>query len=135
MKKIVLISMLIVTLLLISCSGKDTNNTNRDEESGVIMITPEEAKEQLDKNSEIILVDVRTKSEYKGEHIEGAILLPLDDISEKASEVIPDQEKTYYVYCRSGNRSATAAQLLVDLGYKNIYDLGGISDWPYDTVK
>jgi rhodanese-related sulfurtransferase len=47
--------------------------------------------------------------------------------------MMPDMEATYIVYCRSGNRSATAAQMLIDLGYQNIYDMGGIIDWPYET--
>jgi phage shock protein E len=47
--------------------------------------------------------------------------------------MIPDKEATYIIYCRSGNRSATAAQQLIDLGYQNVYDMGGIIDWPYET--
>jgi len=137
MKKIVFIILIIASLLMISCSNSDqTVEENENETEGkVIMISPEEAKENLDEDSEIVLLDVRTPSEYESGHIEDAVLLPLDQLNEKASEVIPDQEKIYYVYCRSGNRSATAAQLLVDMGYENIYDLGGIIDWPYDTVK
>lgn len=130
MKKIMLIILIITSLFLIACS-----NNKQNTEGKVLMISPEEAKENLDANSDIILLDVRTQLEYDSEHIAEAVLLPLDDISEKANEVIPEQEKIYYVYCRSGNRSATAAQLLVDMGYENIYDLGGIIDWPYDTVK
>ena len=137
MKKIVFIILIIASLLMISCSNSDqTVEENENKAEGkVIMISPEEAKENLDEDSEIVLLDVRTPSEYESGHIEDAVLLPLDQLNEKASEVIPDQEKIYYVYCRSGNRSATAAQLLVDMGYENIYDLGGIIDWPYDTVK
>ena len=135
MRKIVFIILIIASLLMISCSNSDQNVDENEMEGEVIMISPEEAKDNLDENSEIILLDVRTPSEYESEHIENAVLLPLDQLNEKASEVIPAQEKIYYVYCRSGNRSATAAQLLVDMGYENIYDLGGIIDWPYDTVK
>ena len=135
MRKIVFIILIIASLLMISCSNSDQNVDENEMEGKVIMISPEEAKDNLDEDSEIILLDVRTLSEYESGHIEDAVLLPLDQVNEKASEVIPDLEKIYYVYCRSGNRSATAAQLLVDMGYENIYDLGGIIDWPYDTVK
>jgi len=134
MKKIMFVILIIASLLMISCDNSAENIEGNGTEGKVLMISPEEAKESLDENSEIILLDVRTPSEYESGHIEGAVLLPLDNITEEASEVIPDNEKIYYVYCRSGNRSATAAQLLVDMGYKNIYDLGGIIDWPYDTV-
>jgi len=99
------------------------------------MITAEEAKARLDKEDGIILVDVRTEEEYKEEHIQGAILLPLDTIETDGETVLPDKEGIYFVYCRSGNRSATASAQLVEMGYQHIYDLGGIIDWPYDTVK
>jgi len=135
MKKIILLTMIIVSLFSVACSVNDQNEAVSEPEGEVLMISPEEAKENLDNDSEIILLDVRTLMEYEDEHIEGSVLLPLDELAEKASEIIPNQEKTYYVYCRSGNRSATAAQLLVDMGYKNIHDLGGIIDWPYDTVN
>jgi rhodanese-related sulfurtransferase len=49
--------------------------------------------------------------------------------------VIPDKNATYYIYCRSGNRSAIAATELVIMGYMNVYDMGGIQDWPYETIK
>ena len=97
-------------------------------------ITAEQGKAMLDEDSTIILVDVRTTEEFQEEHIPGAILVPIDELETLAPEMMPDKEATYIVYCRSGNRSATAAQQLVDWGYKNIYDMGGIIDWPYETV-
>lgn len=135
MKKVSFIIIVIISLLFVSCNSNNKSLDETDSAGEVLMISPEEAKENLDENPEIVLLDVRTLSEFESEHIEGAVLLPLDEITDKAEEIIPDQETVYYVYCRSGNRSATAAQLLVDMGYKNIYDLGGIVDWPYDTVK
>jgi len=98
------------------------------------VISATEAKTMLDNDDSIILLDVRTQSEYDTEHIAGATLLPLDQISANASDVIPDKNATYIVYCRSGNRSNQASQILVDLGYSSIYDMGGIINWPYDTV-
>jgi len=87
---------------------------------------------RLDKEDDIIIVDVRTLEEYNQEHIKNAILLPLDSIGENTATVIPYKDDIYFVYCRSGNRSATASLQLVEMGYKNIYDLGGILDWPYE---
>jgi len=136
MKKIIFVLLIIISLLMISCSTANNKNAEDSDDAGkVLMITPEKAKENLEENEAIVLLDVRSVTEYEAEHIKGAVLLPLDEIAEKANEVIPDQKQVYYVYCRSGNRSATAAQLLVDMGYEKIYDLGGIIDWPYDTVK
>jgi rhodanese-related sulfurtransferase len=61
------------------------------------------------------------------------MLLPLNSIEEKVVELIPDKDTKLFVYCRSGNRSKTASELLIKLGYTNVYDMGGINDWPYET--
>ena len=84
---------------------------------------------------EVTIVDVRTKEEYLEAHIEGAVLLTLDTIPEKAEEILTDKNETYLIYCRSGNRSNQAARELVDMGYQKIYDFGGIIDWEYETVS
>ncbi len=97
------------------------------------LITADEAKKRLDSDESIILLDVRTEEEYREKHIPGSLLLPLSDLEDKAESEIPDKDATLFVYCRSGNRSATASKILVNLGYTKVYDLGGIIDWPYDT--
>ncbi len=50
-------------------------------------------------------------------------------------EALPDKEATLLIYCRSGRRSKDAAQKLLALGYQNVYDFGGVIDWPYELVK
>lgn len=74
-----------------------------------------------------ILIDVRTKEEYDEKHISGAVNIPLADIEE--GDIDYDKDDAIIVYCRSGNRSATAAKKLIALGYTNIYDLGSINNW------
>ncbi|MBN2876778.1 MAG: rhodanese-like domain-containing protein [Bacilli bacterium] len=123
MKKLMLFALIIPFLFLVSCSA-----SVRD-------ISPQEAKSMMDNDSSIVLVDVRTAEEYNDEHIPSAILLPLDTIQANASKVLPDKNATYIIYCRSGNRSADASSQLASMGYKNIYDMGGIIYWPYDTVS
>ena len=77
-----------------------------------------------------IIIDVRTIEEYDSGHIKGSINIPIDTIElEKLEQVISSKENNIIVYCRSGNRSKKAAQLLVDLGYTNVYDLGSINNW------
>ncbi len=98
-------------------------------------ISAAQAKEKMDSGEEYILLDVRTQEEYAEAHIEGAILLPDFDILSKAAEQLPDKAAVVLVYCRSGRRSENAANALVGLGYTNIYDFGGIIDWPYETVS
>jgi phage shock protein E len=98
-------------------------------------ITPKDAKEMLDSNKDVILLDVRTLAEYEEKHIPNSTLLPLSELMDKATLVIKDKDMPILVYCRSGNRSVTASLALIELGYKNVYNLGGIIDWPYETTS
>ena len=96
-------------------------------------ITAEEAKEIMDSSEGYILLDVRTQEEYDESHIPGAVLIPNTEIEDRAGEELPDKEQLILVYCRSGNRSKKAAEILVKLGYTNIREFGGIMDWPYEV--
>ena len=92
--------------------------------SAILIVTGcEKQQSELDKivnENNYVIVDVRTKEEYDTGHVKDAINIPVDTIDDK---VELDKNKTIIVYCRSGKRSATAKQKLVDLGYK-VYDLG-----------
>lgn len=96
-------------------------------------ITPQEALSMMQDHA--IILDVRTKAEYEEGHIPNAVLLTDTEIKSKAEELLPDKQSTILVYCRSGRRSAEAAKELVQMGYTNVYDFGGILDWPGDVVK
>lgn len=98
-------------------------------------ISAEDAKKRMDSGDDIIILDVRTQDEYEAGHIPGAILLPNETIGTGKPDKLPDTEQEILVYCRSGSRSAQAAKKLVEAGYTQIYDFGGIIDWPYDTVN
>lgn len=100
---------------------------------GYTKITSEQGKKLLDSDKSILLVDVRTPEEYAEKHIGGSILLPLDSLEALAATELPDKDTKIIIYCRSGRRSAEAAQKLVAMGYTGIYDMGGIQSWPYDT--
>jgi len=82
---------------------------------------------------ETVIVDVRTKEEYDSGHIEGAVNIPYDYISDKT--INNSKDINIIVYCKSGNRSKTAAGTLIKLGYKNVYDLGSISNWDGSLIK
>jgi len=102
-------------------------------ENSYQQITQETAKEMMD-TQEVVILDVREQHEYDSGHIPGAILLPVSTIAEEtAATVIDELDTVVLVYCRSGNRSKTASQSLVDLGYTNVYEFGGINDWPYEV--
>lgn len=98
-------------------------------------ISPLEVKEMLEKDDSIILLDVRTPEEYKEKRIPNSTNLPIDELEEKVSEVLPDKDATIILYCKIGKRSRKATKMLCKMGYKNVYNLGGIEDWPYDTEK
>lgn len=96
-------------------------------------ITVEEAKEKIEARN-VILVDVRTQEEYNEKHIDGAILIPNETITDTQPAELPDKDADILVYCRSGKRSSEAAKKLADMGYTNVYNmLGGINEWPYET--
>ena len=118
-----------VVALWICFSGRWSRPAN------YVCITPEEAKQIMDNETGYIILDVRTYEEFETGHIPGAVCLPLDEVASKAKDVIPDQDATYLVYCRSGRRSKEAAKILVELGYTGIKEFGGIVDWPYAVEK
>lgn len=76
---------------------------------------------------EHVLVDVRTESEFASGYIEGAINIPVQELAQRLDELPADA--TIIVYCRSGNRSTQASNILSDAGYTSIYDMGGIVQW------
>lgn len=94
-----------------------------------------DAKKRMEEDKNIILLDVRTPQEYKEIHIPNSFLLPLDNVKAEAESKLKDKDATIFVYCRSGGRSAAASGILVGLGYTNVYNIGGIMTWPYETEK
>lgn len=131
--------LIILTTLAMAACGKDENKdmgTGEDTGMGKYQtITAEDAKVLIDDNGDAAtIVDVRTKEEYDAGHIKGAINIPNEEIKDTKPEQISDINALILIYCRSGNRSAEAAQKLVKMGYNNLYDFGGINDWPYEVV-
>lgn len=106
-----------------------TKNTD-----GYYRISAEAAHEMMVSESGYIILDVREQWEYNEAHIPDAVLLPVTQIIEKAAETLPDKDQKIFVYCRSGNRSLNASADLAALGYTNVWEFGGIIDWPYDVV-
>ena len=127
MKK--LIFLLLAVMMLTAC-GQDKEN---DQGAIYVNITAEEAKQIMDSEEGYIILDARTQEEYDEGHIPGAIVISHEEITEKAEEMLPDKNQLILVYCRSGRRSKIAAEALVELGYTNIKEFGGIIDWPYEV--
>lgn len=97
------------------------------------VIDAKQAKEMIDAG-DVLIVDVRTRVEYEEGYIPDAYNVPLDQIDKGISNVTSNKDDTILVYCRSGNRSKVAARILTEMGYTNVYDFGGIVDWPYEVI-
>jgi rhodanese-related sulfurtransferase len=109
---------LIAILLLVGCTGGTFEN-----------VTSEQAKSMIDQK-EVIVIDVRNPDEYKSGHIADSELIPLPVIEGMSEEL--DKDKSYLLVCRSGNRSQQAAEILIDKGFKNVYNMtGGMNNWTY----
>ena len=127
MKKLVF---LLLAVMMLTACGQDKENSQG---AGYVNITAEQAKEIMDSQEDYIILDVRTQDEFDESRIPGAILIPHDEITEKAEDLLTNKDQLILVYCRSGRRSKLAAEALVELGYNNIKEFGGIIDWPYET--
>lgn len=123
-------AVLIFLPLLAACGGNGAPDT-----AEYIQITQTEAKSIMDSGEEHIILDVRTEEEYASGHIEGAVLIPDYEIAERAEAEFPDKDMPILVYCRSGNRSKRASEVLASLGYTSVMEFGGISTWEYGIVQ
>lgn len=113
-------------MFLITSCGSDTDKVK------VMEINKTDAVTKMEDGA--ILIDVRSSQEYNEKHIDGAININVEDILNTDGALIYDNSeigfnKTIIVYCRSGSRSNTAANKLIELGYTNVYDLGSINNW------
>lgn len=131
MKKIISILFSLCMLFGIS-SCKPSKQTASPSTRHYTQISAKEAKARMDTEEDYILLDVRTQAEYEEGHIPGALLLPNETIGTDAIPLLPDKDQLILVYCRSGNRSKDASHKLAEQGYTNVYEFGGIQEWPYD---
>ena len=121
---------LLLSVMMIAGCGQEKE---KDREAVYMNITAQEAKVIMDSQEDYTILDVRTQEEYDQGHIPGAIVISHEEIAEKAEEVLTDKDQLILLYCRSGRRSKIAAEALVELGYTNIKEFGGIIDWPYEV--
>lgn len=119
--KRILAVLLVAVMMFTGCGGPS--------DAGYKQVNAQEAQAMMSEASEYIILDVRTPEEYEEEHIKGAVNVPNESIGDEEIETLPDKTQQIFVYCRSGNRSKQAAKKLVDAGYTNIIEFGGIKDW------
>lgn len=98
-------------------------------EANYKLINAKEAKELID-NVKPLILDVRTKYEHSQAHIPGSILISVDEIQERFKEIESHKNQDIFIYCASGNRSTVASRVLIEQGFKRIYNLkSGIAEW------
>jgi rhodanese-related sulfurtransferase len=137
---IILVVILIFFLLFLASKvfAKGTSETSSvavGKKASYRKISAQEAKKMIDSGQSLIVLDVRTPGEFAGGHIEDAINIANETIGSDRPSALPQKDATILVYCRSGSRSAQASKKLLALGYTEVYDFGGIIDWPYEIVQ
>ena len=134
MKKIGILLLVLVCMVLqfMACAKE---KEVEEEEMTYKVITMKEAKTLFEVEDDYIILDVRREDEFAEGHIPGAINVPNEVIGTTEIKELPDKSQLIYVYCRSGRRSKEAAQKLVNMGYTNIIEFGGILDWEGEIEK
>lgn len=118
-----LLPIILSAFLFVGCNPSQTQANSYKQ------VSMEEAVQMMKEQSGYIILDVRTPEEYSQGHIPNAINLPNENIGSADMAQLPKKDQLIFVYCRSGRRSKEAAQKLVNLGYTNIVEMGGILDW------
>lgn len=121
--------LIILILVICGCS----NSTISSNGVSFMEIDTKTVFNEID-NKNTYIIDVREDYEYAGGHIRNAYNIPLTSIEDISKLMILSDSKII-VYCHSGNRSRKAAIKLVEMGYSNVYDMGGIDNWNYDLIK
>lgn len=116
--------LVIISVILSSCQGITPTDLTI---AASQLITPSEYQVEFGASVDHFLLDVRTPEEFASGHILEAVNISVESLPERLDEVPKDLP--IIVYCRSGRRSAIAADLLVKNNYQSIFDLGGIQSW------
>ncbi len=102
---------------------------------GYAKVTPAEAKKMMEAGS-VVLLDVREREEFAEGHVAGAVNVPLSTLKTgERVKAAPDVNQKVLVQCRSGVRAEKASRILIESGYKHVYNMYGILQWPYGLVR
>jgi rhodanese-related sulfurtransferase len=124
---VLILPIIVLVLVLLSCSRREALESRKPYRQ----ITPAEVKERLEKGDNFVILDVRTKEEYASEtgHLQGAILIPIQELENRYHELDSLKSKEIVAYCRTGRRSARASEFLGSKGFKMYNLVGGIVEW------
>jgi rhodanese-related sulfurtransferase len=124
MKKKGVIAVIVIGIFILSCSFLNRNKA-------ISNIEAAQLRQMLKESKDIFLLDVRTEQEYNGElgRLEGAMLIPVQNLESRYHELDEFKDMEMVVYCRSGNRSVSATNFLNEKGFKVKNLMGGIKAW------
>jgi rhodanese-related sulfurtransferase len=105
----------------------DDIETEGEEPPEAMPISVERVYEIIENGEDYTILDVRNPDEYEEGHIEGAVLIPVSELEDRLDEI--PGNKPVITYCKAGSRSARAASILVENGFLEVYDMGGITEW------
>jgi rhodanese-related sulfurtransferase len=129
-------SIIFVSSLILAAISGCISTTKPPEKAQYTDVSIQQTKLMID-HGEVFILDVRTQEEYDAGHIKNSTLIPVQVLDKRLNEL--PRDKKILVYCKSGSRSAQASQILVNNGFKGIYNMkGGITDWTnagYDVIK
>lgn len=129
MRKIGLVLAVLLALVLAGCGANPGAGAAK-----VVSLTPAEVQQRLESGDKVVVLDVREDYEFKEGRIPGAKLIPLGVLDQRRNEL--NKNDQIIVVCRSGNRSAQGADLLVKSGFKQVYNMtGGMNQWKGKVEK
>lgn len=111
------IPIIFICMIIAGCSNTYTH------------LSAEEAAKFMKRNPDAIILDVRTEDEYSRHHIPNSLLVPIETLRAGDFSALPDKNKIIMVYCWTGRRAEDASAILIENGYTNIYEFGGLIDW------
>jgi len=118
---LILLAAIAISMSVIGCASP-----------AIMGITAQEAFDLIQENEgnrNFVIIDVRTPEEFADGHLDNALNINLNSGTFSTDISKLDKNKTYLIYCRSGNRSAKAASIMGNLGFREVNDMGGIIDW------
>ena len=118
----------IASLFVGSCNQKPIEQTPVKEFPNIKIA---DVQKKINAKNNILLLDVRTATEFEGplSHIAGAVLLPIQELEQRVDELNEHKEKEIIVICRSGNRSQNGTRILISHGFNAVNMLGGMKAW------
>ncbi len=123
---------IVMAMSLVACGSTEPGSSH---ESNYTQLSQEEAIAMMEESNDYLIVDVRTQEEYDEGHIPKAVCIPNETIGSEPPEELTDLDQFLFIYCRSGRRSKEAAQKLADMGYAQVYEMGGINTWSGEIEK